>query len=302
MPRQEMPPIPPDDEHAAGAPDAPDVPGARGVTLVVGAGGAACAAGVGAYRALQRAGVPVDAVVGSSTGAAVAAALALGWEAETTEAVLRRLWVPAVMRGARQRAALRLALPRLGRGGAFALSEGGALTERVRRAFGEARFGDTRIPLLIVATDLASGERVRIEEGLVADAVRASLSVPLLFPPVELQGRALVDGALSEPLPVLEAAGWGSAAVVALGFASQKPRRAGGALGAVLATHVTAVNNLMRLASAYQDLAAPMRLLRLEPALGGATPMFDGSGTAQAVARGERAMDEAMDELRRLLT
>jgi NTE family protein len=292
MSRPEMAPNPPNDEHAPTAP---------GVTLVVGAGGAACAAGVGAYRALQRAGVPVDGLVGSSTGAAVVAALALGWEAETTEAVLRRLWVPAVMRGARQRAALRLAVPRLGGGGGFALSEGGALAERVRRAFGEARFEDTRIPLLIVATDLSSGERVRIEEGLVADAVRASLSVPLLFPPVPLLGRELVDGALSEPLPVLEAAGWGSAAVVALGFASRVPPRAGGALGAVLATHATAVNNLMRLASAYQDLAAPMRLLRLEPALAGATPMFDGSGTADAIARGERAMDDAMDDLRRLL-
>lgn len=292
MSRQELPPIPHNHTNAAGA---------AGVTLVVGAGGAACAAAVGAHRALQRAGVRVDGIAGSSTGAAVAAALALGWEAETTEAVLRRLWVPAVMRGARQRAALRLALPRLGRGGAFALSEGGALAERVRRAFGEARFEDTRIPLLIVATDLASGERVRVEEGLVADAVRASLSVPLVFPPVPLLGRELVDGALSDPLPVLEAVGWGSAAVVALGFASAAPPRAGGALGAVLATHAAAANNLMRLASAYYDLAAPVRLLRLEPDLGGGTPMFDGSGTAEAIAGGERAMEAAMEDLRRLL-
>ena len=292
MPRQDPSPTPHNDRSAAGA---------AGVTLVVGAGGAACAAAVGAHRALKRAGVAVDGVVGSSTGAAVAAALALGWEAETTEAVLRRLWVPAVMRGARQRAALRLALPRLGRGGSFALSEGGALEERVRRAFGEARFEDVRIPLLIVATDLASGESVRIEEGLVADAVRASLSIPVLFPPVVWQGRELVDGALSEPLPVLEASGWGSVAVVALGFASRAPLRAGGALGAVLATHVAAVNNQMRLASAYYDLAAPVRLLRLEPDLDGATPMFDGSGTGEAIARGERAMEASMEDLRRLL-
>lgn len=292
MPRPERSPTPHNDRSETRAP---------GITLVVGAGGAACAAAVGAHRALQRAGVVVDGIVGSSTGAAVAAALALGWEAGTTEAVLRRLWVPAVMRGARQRAALRLALPRLGRGGAFALSEAGALEERVRRAFGEARFDDARIPLLIVATDLASGERVGIEEGLLADAVRASLSVPLLFPPVPWRGRELVDGALSDPLPVLEAARWGSGVAVVLGFASRAPLRAGGALGAVLATHAAAVNNLMRLASAYHDLAAPMRLLRLEPELGGATPMFDGSGTAEAIAGGERAMEDAMEELRRLL-
>jgi NTE family protein len=292
MPRQDPPPIPL---------DPPPARGAGGVTLVVGAGGAASAAAVGAQRSLQRAGVRVGGVVGSSSGGAVAAALALGWEAGTTEAVLRRLWVPAVTRGARQRAALRLALPGLARGAAFALSEGGALTERVRRAFGEARFEDARIPLRIVATDLECGERVRLEQGSVADAVRASLSVPLLFPPVPWQGRQLVDGALSDPLPVLEAVGWGSEVVVALGFMSQAPQRAGGALATVLATHVAAVNNLMRLASAYYDLAAPLRILRLEPAPFAVTPMFDGSGTAEAIAAGERAMDDAMPELTRLL-
>jgi len=292
MSRQEPPPIPLDPSPARD-------PG--GVTLVVGAGGAASAAAVGAQRSLQRAGVRVGGVVGSSSGGAVAAALALGWEAGTTEAVLRRLWMPAVMRGARQRAALRLALPGLARGAAFALSEGGALTERVRRAFGEARFEDARIPLRIVATDLDSGERVRLEQGSVADAVRASLSVPLLFPPVPWQGRQLVDGALSDPLPVLEAVGWGSEVVVAVGFMSRAPLRAGGALAAVLSTHVAAVNSLMRLASAYYDLAAPLRVLRLEPAPFAVTPMFDGSGTAEAIAAGERAMDDAMQDLARLL-
>ncbi len=292
MSRPEPPPIPL---------DLPPARGAAAVTLVVGAGGAASAAAVGALRALQRAGVRVGGIVGSSSGGAVAAALALGWEAGTTEAVLRRLWVPAVMRGARQRAALRLALPGLARGAAFALSEGGALTERVRRAFGEAHFEDARIPLRIIATDLESGERVRLEQGSLADAVRASLSVPLLFPPVPWQGRQLVDGALSDPLPVLEAVGWGSEVVVALGFMSRAPQRAGGALAAVLSTHVAAVNNLMRLASAYYDLAAPLRVLRLEPAPFAVTPMFDGSGTAEAIAAGERAMEDAMPELARLL-
>ena len=80
------------------------------------------------------------------------------------------------------------------------------------------------------------------------------------------------------------------------------PRRAGSALGAVLGAHVTAVNNLLRLSSAYQDLAAPVPLLRLEPDLGGPIPLFDGSATADAIAHGERAMDDAMPDLRRLLT
>jgi NTE family protein len=292
MSRQDLPPSPSDGSHE---------PGSRAVTLVVGAGGAASAAAIGAHRALQRAGIVVAGLVGSSAGAAVAAALALGWDAETTETVLRRLWVPAVARGARRRAALRLAVPSIGGDAGFSLSQGAALEERVRRAFGEASFEDARVPLVIVATDLDSGERVALTGGPVADAVRASLSVPLLFPPVPWEGRQLVDGALSEPLPVLAAVGRGAEAVVALGFASAVPRRAGSALGAVLGVHVTAVNNLLRLASAYHDLAAPVPLLRLEPDLGGPVPLFDASATADAIARGEEAMENAMEELRRLL-
>lgn len=292
MRRQERPPVPLDQ---------PESGGAHAVGLVVGAGGPACAFAVGVQRALRRAGIPIASLVGSSSGAAVAAALALGWEADTIEAVLRRLWVPGVARGARRRAALRMALPGLGGGTAFALSEGGALEERVRRAYGEARFEDARVPLTILATDLSNGERVRLQSGSLADAVRASLSVPLLVPPVPWEGRSLVDGGLSDPLPVLEAGGREASVVVAVAFMAEVPQRPASAPAAVMAAHVTAVNNLLRLASAYHDLAEGVRVLRLEPELEGATSTRGAPAVDGAIERGERAMEGAMEELRRLM-
>lgn len=277
----------------------PEAERGSGIALVVGAGGSGSAAAVGAFRALERAGLTIDSITGSSSGGVVAAALALGWAPETIEAVLRRLWVPAVARGARHRAALRLAVPPRAPG--FALREGSALDERVRRAFGEATFDDVTVPLRVVTTDLDSGERVVLEEGPIADAVRASLVVPVLLPPVRVGGRSLVDGALSEPLPLLLPATGAPRAVVALGFPCRPPRRAGPVLGAVLAAHAAAANNLLRLASAYQDLASPVPVLRLEPDLGGPAPLFDASGVPDAIEAGERAMEARLEELGRLL-
>lgn len=275
----------------------------RSVALAVGVGGTGSAAAVGVFRALQRAGIRVEAITGSSSGGVVAAALALGWAPETIEAVLRRLWLPAVARGSRHRAGLRLALPgRSGaEAGAFALTDGETLDERVRRAFGNATFADAGVRLRIVTTDVVSGDSVVLESGPVAAAVRASLTVPLLVPPVPYQGRMLVDGALSDPLPVLEAAADGAGAVIALAFPCRSPARAGPVVGAVLGAHAAATNNLLRLASAYQDLAAPGRVLRLECELGGPAALFDASGVGAAIAEGERAMEAQLEELTRLL-
>ncbi len=275
--------------------------GRRSVALVVGAGGAATAAAVGAHRALARAGIHVEQLVGSSSGGVVAAALALGWAPETIEAVLRRLWVPAVARGARLRASLRLALPRLGGAPEFALVDGATLDARVRRAFGEASFDDVQIPLAIVATDLASGDRVVLESGSLAGAVRASMAVPLLFPPEVSEGRLLVDGALSDPLPVLTAAGRGAGAVVAIAFASEAPGPGRSALGAVLRAHAAASNNLLRLASAYHDLSEAVAMLRLEPDARGHAGLFDGASAGTAIALGERAMEGQLEVLERVL-
>lgn len=275
--------------------------GSERVTLVLGSGGAAAAAGVGAYRALARAGVGVELIVGSSSGGVVGAALALGWAPETVEAVLRKLWVPAVARGARLRAAVRLALPRLRSDPAFALVDGVQLDQRIRRAFGDASFEDTHVPLLISATDLISGDRVVMDSGSIAGAVHACMAVPLLFPPLEAGDRLLVDGALSDPLPVFTAVGRGARAVVAIAFRSEAPSTSRSAVGAVLRAHAAAANNMLRMASAYHELAGAVPLLRLEPDTRGHAGLFDAASVRASIALGEVAMQQELGTLERIM-
>src|SRR5690606_32868754 len=74
------------------------------------------------------------------------------------------------------------------------------------------------IPLHIAATDLHTGEKVTLAEGRVADAVRASVAIPILLRPWPVGGRLLVDGGASNPLPVDTAIREGCEVIIAMGF------------------------------------------------------------------------------------
>ncbi len=87
------------------------------------------------------------------------------------------------------------------------LSQGGLIQGRkierfLKELFGDATFNDCKIPLIIIATDLYTGEPVEICEGKIWHAVRASISIPGIFIPIKHQGRILIDGGVSCPLAV----------------------------------------------------------------------------------------------------
>jgi len=73
-----------------------------------------------------------------------------------------------------------------------------------RKLFGDLRLEDLETKIVLVATDIEKGEKVTLESGLVADAVFASGALWPLFPPIEFEGRLLIDGGYSNPLPLLE--------------------------------------------------------------------------------------------------
>jgi NTE family protein len=221
-------------QGAGGPPAAPAPPRPR-LALALSGGGARGIAHIGALRALEEAGLPVDAIAATSIGAIVGGIYATGRSADELEQVVRSVdWAllfsghgdrptrPVARRDDRYADWLDVRFDPKG----VRLRAGLLDDHRVNRFLIEqlspasyAASGDfdrLPIPFRTVATGLADGERVILSRGDLARAVRASMSIPVVFPPVDWEGRALVDGGLVDNLPVDVARSFDSAVVVAI--------------------------------------------------------------------------------------
>jgi NTE family protein len=158
------------------------------IGLALGSGGAKGLAHIGVLQVLLRERVPLDMIAGSSIGAIVGAAYAAGADFDILEKLARTI---------NQSLFVDVTIPRRG------LLEGNKILELIRLLTHNKDFSQLKVPLAVVATDLENGEKVVFRKGNVADAVRASMSVPGVFNPVRLNGRLLVDGAVSESVPIL---------------------------------------------------------------------------------------------------
>ncbi len=209
------------------------------VALALSGGGARGIAHVGALRALEEAGLPVDAIAANSMGAIIGGIYASGSSAAELEAIVRSLDWASLFSGRPDRRTL----PVVHRDDRFsdwvgvdfdrrgARLPGGLVAEhRVNRFLIQhlspasyAAGGDfdaLAIPFRAVATDLGSGERVVLARGDLARAVRASMSIPVFFPPVDWEGRRLVDGLVVNNLPIDVAKAFGAAVTVAVDIGS----------------------------------------------------------------------------------
>lgn len=170
--------------------------------LALGSGGARGSAHVGVLRVLEENGIRPDVIAGASMGAEVGGAYAAGVSVEELEALWRTTHVGRVMR---------TLLPTIPWAG---WSSGAEVVRFVRRLVGDVQIEDLPIPYAAVATDLSSGLCHPITKGSLATAIRASLSIPGLFTPVWLDGRLLVDGGVSNPVPVDVARSLGADVVI----------------------------------------------------------------------------------------
>jgi NTE family protein len=162
----------------------------RKIGLALSSGAARGWAHIGVLGVLEKEGIPLDMVAGTSAGALIGALYAQGKDASQ----IRELAI-ALSR----RRVTSLTDPILPRTGFFG---GRKLKDWLRSIIGNTEFKDLRMPFACVATDIRTGEEVVIREGLVVEAVRASISAPVLLSIVKWRDRYLVDGALVNPVPV----------------------------------------------------------------------------------------------------
>lgn len=161
------------------------------VGLALGAGAALGYSLIGILKGLKKAGISIDVVAGTSMGSLVGGFFAMGMEPETIEDIATRVdkaWIY-------ENLFWDLTLPR---SGVFA---GTTMLRFFQSYFGDREFHDLELPFACVATDIETGEAVILKDGRVAEAIRASCGIPLLFTPFHYQGRYLVDGGLVEPVP-----------------------------------------------------------------------------------------------------
>jgi NTE family protein len=172
------------------------LPATRGkrVALVLGAGGARGLAHIGVIEALEARGFEIAAIAGSSMGALVGGIHAAG------KLDAYRDWADRLERND----VLRLLDVTFGASG---LIRGDRVIATLRDLVGEHRIEDLPIPYVAVATDLATQREVWFQQGPLFDAIRASIAIPMVFTPHEVNGRELVDGGLLAPLP-LAPSGW----------------------------------------------------------------------------------------------
>ena len=273
------------------------------VALVIGAGSVKCAAALGLWKVLKREGIGVDMVVGCSGGSLYAAAMALGYDAEETEAMTLSMWNRDVTRRRDYTSMLGAFLPKLFRfRGHFAMVHGDPLLAALRKGFGDKTFADTVLPLHVVATELATGQQATLDSGAIVDAVRASIAIPYIWEPWEVNGKLMLDGCLSAPLPVDVAIKEGADVILAMGFESPYPRRIRSATS--YAFHVNSIytNNLFRANYSFHNLAHHAEILPIVPEFGEPVNLFDTHKFGHVIACGARAAEEQLPYLRQLLS
>jgi NTE family protein len=248
------------------------------VGLALGGGALRGTAHVGVLRVLEREGIPVDCVAGTSAGSVVGAAYAAGLSPEKLLELGNAL---------RWRDVARPAFSRYG------LISFARLETYFVRILGDLTFSDLKRPFAAVAADLESSEQVVLRTGRVAPAVRASCSVPILVKPVELGGRLLVDGGVLNNLPISVARELGVDVVIAVNLGCPQGRRPRGLTEIILWTLETLLQRAGDdPATADVYIPVPVRGLR---------SLASRSTLSSSLALGEAAAEKALPAIRAAL-
>jgi len=162
----------------------------KSVVLVLGSGSSRGWAHIGAIEALEEEDIPINYIVGCSIGSYIGTLYASGSLGSLKEFVLG-------MDGKKVFSYFDVVFPRSG------LLNG---TKKLKELFSMhtdvKNFSDLKIPVMMVATDLETGDKVVLKSGNLINALRATMSIPGLFAPARIKDRWLVDGALVDPVPV----------------------------------------------------------------------------------------------------
>lgn len=235
------------------------------VALVLGGGGAKGAATVGVLKYVEESGVPIDMVVGTSIGSIVGGLYALGYRSEQLDSMFRSQQWTDMFAGSLM---------------------GDSIVRPLRQMMGDrgsVNFDDLPIPFRCVAVDINKMREVVLREGDLAQAMRASMAIPLVFKPVKMNGMRLVDGGVLNNLPVDVARDMGADFVIAVDLTVNKS------------------SSSLRLdAKKYQQNCEDADIY-INPRLKGYGPEdFSPKKIAEMIAMGEKAGKASLKEMKKM--
>lgn len=286
------------------------------IGLVLGGGGARGAAHVGILKVLEEEKIPIDYISGTSMGAIVGAAYAAGLSPAEIEQILLSINWRDTFTDAAPRADLsfrdkmderRFVGLELGvRDGGIVLPHGAFAGRKLQFLLKSVylhtahikSFDELAIPFRAVATNIESGEAVVLKDGDLAMAVRASMSIPGAFPPVEIDG-ALVDGYVSMNLPIDVIRSMGADVVIAVDVGTPLSKRSGLTSMMSIVNQVGGIATIKNVEEQVRTLTANDLLLR--PDLGDHSTI-DFENIAEIIPLGEGCARKHIDAIRHFAT
>lgn len=180
------------------------------IGLALGGGGAKGIAHIGVIKTLINAGIPIDYIAGTSMGALI------GGYYAATKNILRLEALATHFEGKKYFPSRDVARDHEG-----VFFRDASVEHILEEEFHNVKIEDLQIPFTAIATDAKNGEEVRISNGRLVDAVRASAALPIVFSPVEMNGRLLIDGGLANPVPANVVREMGAEYVIAVDVSSK---------------------------------------------------------------------------------
>ena len=255
------------------------------IGLALGSGGWRGLAHIGIIKSLVKHGFSISYIAGSSAGSLIGGMYALWQDIEKVETIFTNLKYQDLLFAFSDPSA---------KLGLFGNKKTISLFEKY---IGKANFDQTKIPFIAVSTDIISGESVLLKSGELATAIQASSSVPIVFEPAHHNGHLLVDGGISNPVPVQTVRQMGAETVIAVNlyqsvFPIQKPAKKISKIDIVMLSYEMMLNQLSKRDVMTADIV-------IEPHFENAQsdPFLHFINNQQAINNGENAMYKQLNEL-----
>lgn len=262
--------------------------------LALSGGAARGLAHIGVIEVLERNHVPIDVVTGTSMGAIIGAAYARGLSAADLKAQALDIgW---------QKLAPLIELNPLQTSGIFGVRR---IKRKLKDLIGDPDFSDLEKPFACVATDIFSGEAVTLASGKVLDAVLASMALPVIFKVPKMGRRYLVDGGITDPLPVGVCRSLGADKVIGVNVLKHLVMPVSRRKHPLVPEHppniFQVLSQVIYIASGHLAQSGLKEAdVAIEPDMTG-IHLADFNRAQEAVICGETAADRAMEDIRKMI-